>query len=625
MLKPCNMSKLQITGPKNYMEQVIGELHKLKVYHIVEHTENEDIDIGEPLEKADLLSEIIVRIRSLSSHLNIEKKEIKKEFKLKNGYKSLDVVSKNLLLKVNENLDKLKTIQSDIEKNNVIISQLDELKALKINLEAFSSFNSISSFIGYVKNTENLDESIQKVTPSFELFKTDTKSKLIALFVEKSKEQKISDMLKDMDFTEFDSSALSNMEGDININIMNLNKENSGLYLKEQMVVTALEKIKKEWSEFLRFSEEYVARELEKLEAPLKFAATKNVFLINGWVPTKQLEKVKNNLNNVSNNKLFFDSQKVDKNDKVPIKLDNPKAAQPFEFFLNMYSLPKYTELDPTFFIFLIFPLMFGFMLGDMGYGLVTVLLMLLLMKKMPKFKGFFTIFLYSGLATIFFGALFGEVFGAEVIFGVALPHIFSRAHSGSILLGLSVLIGVGHLFMGLIIGFINIYKQHGLMHAIYEKVGWMLLLPFIMKLLLMFQLIKDGLGDAVSSILPNDYITYGLLILGVILIIKGEGAMGLVELPGIFGNILSYARIMAISLASVMLAVVINQEAGKLFAAGGFMVVLGILIVIIGHIINIALGWLGCFLHPLRLHYVEFFTKFFKGGAQPFKPFGVR
>ena len=70
---------------------------------------------------------------------------------------------------------------------------------------------------------------------------------MIALFVEKSKEQQISDMLKDLDFTEFDSSALKDMEGDININIMNLNKENSGLYLKEQMVITALEKIKKEW------------------------------------------------------------------------------------------------------------------------------------------------------------------------------------------------------------------------------------------------------------------------------------------------------------------------------------------------------------------------------------------
>jgi len=606
------------------MESVIKELHKLRVLHIVEHVNREEIDIGEPLENANKLSEILVRIRSIASYLNVDKKAEVKEFKLRKDYYDLDKVSKNLISEVNKNSGGLKLIEDKIGKNNNLIEQLNALKPLKLPLDAFGSYKSINYFVGYLKDIDGFEKELRGITDKYGLYKAEEKKKLVALFVEQGKIEEVLDLLRKFDFTEFNISEVKGLERDIEQKLRWLEKENSKLAEEKGRVNKQLEKLRNEWQSYLVFGEKFLVKELERAEVPLKFASTKNVFVVSGWVPTNNLDEVKKRLNQITKEKIFIQTEIVTEKDNVPVKLNNPKAVQPFEFFINLYSLPSYKEFDPTFFIFLIFPLMFGFMLGDMGYGVVTLIVALLLRKKLPKAKMFFDIFIFSSVATIFFGMLFGEFFGEEVLFGVELPHILSRAHSTDILLAVSIIIGIVHLLMGLIIGFFDVYKEHGLKHAIYEKAGWILLFPFLIRIILMLNLIKGGLGKAIEFMLPHDYVIIALVLVGVVLIFLGEGVKGLIELPSIFSNILSYGRLMAISIASVMLAIIINDMAKELFHGGIFMILMGILLLVVGHTINIAIGWLGCFLQSLRLHYVEFFTKFFKGGAQPYKPFGV-
>ena len=108
-------------------------------------------------------------------------------------------------------------------------------------------------------------------------------------------------------------------------------------------------------------------------------------------------------------------------------------------------------------------------------------------------------------------------------------------------------------------------------------------------------------------------------------MLFKGEGIRGLIEIPSIFTNIMSYMRLMAIGLSSVIMALIVNESAKGFFSKGGFFIIVGVFILIIGHIVNIAIGLLGSFLHSLRLHYVEFFSKFFSGGGKKYRPFGMR
>lgn len=617
------MSKLLIAAPKNYNKQIIGELHKLKVLHIVEHVKESDVDIGEPLQNANALSETLVRIRSISSYLNVDKKtkDAGKLFELNKDYCDLEDMSKNLADEVNKHLEALKVIEGKIEQNNNTLKQLNELKPLNLSLDAFYSYKSITYFIGYLKEKKEFEKKLRETTSKFEIYNAEH---LTALFIDINAREEALELLRKFDFAELDITGIKDLKGDIGKNLVRLETENLGLAKEKNEVNHQLEKLKNKWNDYLIFGEEFLIEGLEKAEAPLKFAETKNAFIIQGWVPTKDLNETTKHLNKVSHGKIFIHTERINPKDSVPVKLNNPKSVKPFEFFLDLYALPTYKEIDPTFLVFLIFPLLFGFMLGDIGYGIVTLIVALLLRKKFHQAKMFFDIFIFSSISTIFFGILFGEVFGEEVLFGVALPHILSRAHSTGILLSVSILFGILHLLTGYMIGFINVHKDHGLKHAIYEKLGWILLFPLLIRLVVSLNILTGVFEQIATLVLLPNLIVIGLTVIGVILIFLGEGIQGAIELPSLFSNVLSYGRLMAIGIASVMLAIVINDMAKDFFHGGILMICVGILILIIGHTLNIAIGWLGCFLQSLRLHYVEFFTKFFKGGAHPYKPFGI-
>ncbi|MEN6379015.1 MAG: V-type ATP synthase subunit I [Methanofastidiosum sp.] len=387
---------------------------------------------------------------------------------------------------------------------------------------------------------------------------------------------------------------------------------------KDQMDSTIKEK-----SAYLLQYEDFLSSEIEKMEAPLRFTTTKNTFIVEGWIPEKKYQGLESILKKKFGDRVNLDKIKYSDEEPVPVEFKHPSPVKPFELLLELFEYPKTGEIDPTFAIFITFPLFYGIMLGDIGYGLVIFFASLFMKTKFKTegWKMILGILEYSSIYTIAFGFIDGEFFGfnifhllgIEEIFGLRMP-ILDRIVDFMPIMILSISIGVIHVLLGLVFGFINVYRAHNLKEAILKKGGWIVLI---------FSIIFLASSIYIPGILL--YFGVGLLLASIVLLVVGEGFIGLIEIFGIMSNILSYVRLMAIGLSSVGIAIVINSiVVDIIFPKGGVFVLLGYSVLIVGHIGNILLGILACFLHALRLHYVEFFTKFYEGGGIKYKPFGV-
>ena len=618
MFAPERMMKVMVIGPQSVMDKAVKELHRLKAVHLTDHQKGE-LDIGSPFQRADKLSELLVTAKAISAALGISGKK-----ELSNGFRAVGVrnqvelekAMKKLKATVNGIVESAKAIEDELKKISLKESQLATIQKLGLAPDAFSDYKSISCFLGTIKDAQKLRESLLAVTDKFELFSADDKnSSLIALFIETGKKAEAADLLASAGFSEIPLTEVRGMHGSVVVALGAVAKRKERLQKLVEANSTALARLGTKWNDFLLLSEQLIAGELEKAQAPLRFAVTKNAFVIHGWVPASALENLESGLGKVTGERIFVEAESPHHGEAVPVKLSNPKPARPFEFFMDLYALPKYDEIDPTLFMFVTFPLFFGFILGDVGYGLVTFFLLLWLKEKIPGAAKLVNVIIPAAISSIIFGFLFGEVFGFEGAFGVKFPHLISRVVEVDKMLLIAVAIGLLHINLGFVLGFLNELRHKGLFKAFAAKLSWIIL----------------QVGTAVIALSATGKINvppyFGVLIaaVAVVLIYIGESMRGMIEIPGLLSNVLSYARLMAVGLASVELASVINDMAKQVSHSGAAGMVAGVLILFVGHTINLALGLLGSFLQSMRLHYVEFFTKFFEGGAFPFRPFGAK
>ncbi|MFH1545177.1 MAG: V-type ATP synthase subunit I [archaeon] len=596
MIKPKEMTKIRISGAKKELRKVIYELHELKLIHLTDYTGKDFFEIGTPFEESTRYSEELIRLRSMISYFGLSGKR-KKMKNILEAEKKLQGVREKFSL-LSEKLNELKEKEKEFLQKTKTIEPLEKLM---IPYDLLSGYESLAVFKGFVKR--DIEEEIKKTTKDYKLIKSDYEGReVIALFVPLKYREKIRGVLAEEGYSELIEPAREEF---------NETKTDLKKAVKEiKDIEKKLQEFKKENAEFLLDLEETLRRENEKLEAPLRIATSLNSFIVNGWIPTEKLKKLNERIMNSTKGKTYVETLK--EKEGAPTALDNPKIIQPFEFFLNLYSLPKYTEIDPSVIMFITFPLFFGFMLGDVGYGIVTLLLFWFIKRKMKgQVKMLLSTLMIASIATIFFGFVFGEAFGVEFLH----PPLLNRAHDINLMLMISILVGAVHVTLGFIVAFYNAFTRHGFKEAFIEKGGWLILEAGAVLLILQY-----------LAYLPEIALYAGgaLILGGILLLLKGEGVKGIIELPSVISNILSYARLFAIGLSSVMLATIVNKLAGGLMEAGGIFIVMAIILVVLGHGINIALGILGPFLQSLRLHYVEFFTKFYEGGGEPYSPFGL-
>ncbi len=336
-------------------------------------------------------------------------------------------------------------------------------------------------------------------------------------------------------------------------------------------------------------------------------------FIICGWIPSSDMPGLVEELSLAFGGEVVVEEKDILEKDleKVPVVISNPPYFQPFEIFARLLPLPHYTSFDPTIFIGIFFPIFFGMILGDAGLGLILLGLTIVAVKV---FKGreiirnAAKVLLICSIYSIFFGLLYGEFLGdlGHTLFGLQ-PLWMSRATSVMPMLYFAISVGIFHVSLGLVLGFISAVKRKLLREAVFKMANILAILCLIAFIILHFVAAAPHLNKVLL-------IAFGIFIP---VLFIGGGLLAPLELLKSVGNIISYARIMAIGLASALLASVANTLGGM---TGD--IITGILVAALLHTVNLLLGVFAPTIQSLRLHYVEFFSKFLEHGGRRFDPY---
>ncbi|MGB7789150.1 V-type ATP synthase subunit I [Methanoregula sp.] len=385
-----------------------------------------------------------------------------------------------------------------------------------------------------------------------------------------------------------------------------------------QAIDTQLQSLSSVWYQELVVLKKHLEDVHAELSAYSNFGLSEYTFVIMGWIPKKYLRKTRLALHDVFGDRVVVQEMKVKAEDMedAPVFYDNPRWVKPFEFIMQLVAAPRYREVDPSPILAIFFPLFFGIMVGDIGYGILILAIALAVRHRYAAIafaKHLADILIISSIPTIFFGFLFGEFFGdlGETmgwIHPVTLLGIsWNRVDAMIPMLAFAITLGVIHVFLGLAIGIRNAIVRKNRKHLM-EKTGMLMMISALILLVLM-------LGGLVPDTLVWPVVI--LMVISLPLILLGAGVFGTIEVMSTAGNILSYARLMAIGMASVILAIVANRLSGAFGIA-----IIGIVVAILLHALNLLLAMFSPSIHAVRLHLVEFFSKFYEGGGVVYRPF---
>ncbi|MEG2074060.1 MAG: V-type ATPase 116kDa subunit family protein, partial [Angelakisella sp.] len=365
-----------------------------------------------------------------------------------------------------------------------------------------------------------------------------------------------------------------------------------------------------------------VQTEIECKRAEQKLLHTQETCLMGAWIPVRKKEKVEKLLEQYT---CFYHYEKPQNEEETPILLKNNKWIAPFESVTEMYSLPSSNSIDPNPFMAPFFFLFFGMMLSDAGYGLILLIGGLIGSKLMNDSK-LMKMLGYCGLSTIFWGILYGSYFGdaipqiARTFFNVeiAIPTLIDPLKDPITILILSFAFGIMHVFVGMGLKAYLMVKRGHPWAAFFDVGMWYFVIIGLLLLLAGGILGTIGqfmaIGGAVGLVLTQGRDKKNIFMKA------ASGVLSLYDITGYFSDVLSYSRIMALGLATGVIASVVNTMGtmpGKSFIG----VIAFILVFVFGHLLNFAINALGSYVHTSRLQYVEFFGKFFEGGGGVFMP----
>ena len=521
--------------------------------------------------------------------------------------------------------------KAEINRLSILIKGLEPWRDFDLPLENTGTKTS-TIFTGVVPiktNTDNLLNAVLEEAPSAVIQKvsSDKIQNYLCFICLKEEKPKVLETLRQFSFT---SVVLNDNSGTAAEAISKYEKTTARLNEEIELSVSELKELSKDIEKI-----EYIYDDLlikrDRAKAVGDFINTKKVFCFDGWLPVDSIEKVKQVLDK---NECYYEISEPIKNEETPIMLKNNKFASPFEAVTVMYSMPLATEVDPTPIMAPFYFLFFGLMLSDAAYGIILSLACFALLKKFKlegTMKKMVTMFFWCGISTFFWGALFGGWFGdAVAVFSktflgreiVINPIWIDPLQEPMTLLIFSLILGAIHMFVGMGMQAYMLIKNGKALDALFDVGLWYMLL---------IGLVLFGVGSMITPALSSVGKWMALIGAVGIVVTGGRNKKGFGKITGGFGSlygitnylsdVLSYSRLLALGLATGVVAKVVNIL-GSLAGSGVVGIIVFIAVFLFGTVFNLAINALGAYVHSCRLQYVEFFGKFYTGGGKPFEPF---
>ncbi|MBP3790665.1 MAG: V-type ATP synthase subunit I [Methanobrevibacter sp.] len=659
MFKTARMRKIRIVTLEKYVAPTVDALHESGLIQISDISDSiqQDPELAELVTPAKAtpytgkLSSLLMKTNGISELLGNSLSEghglkdtlmsfISPDLPVQKEIDNLDTEA--FIEKAEDTLAQVEAKTSVIEgKLSALDAETSELKSNKTLANRLSNFDMdladlkdskyTSTTVGRI-NAESASEiknELSKLTDELEIFTVPADDKAEEIIVVVTLNEFSDDVYSTLRKFDFERIEVGNVEGTPQQIISNADSRLLTIESERASVKSELKAVAEQWDDDILALKEQLENEKEKNEILSSFVQTKDAYILEAWVPVKDTEKVEQLVEKSSDGHCAFETIEVEGTDdeNVPILQQNGWYAKPFEYLVDMYSPVRYNALDPTIFVAITFPFFFGFCLTDAAYGLVVSAIGVVLLRGLGKvkesMKSFGWILIWSGLWAVILGLITNGLLGdfCERIAGFRLPTVIPAVeafvHPDTILI-IAIIVGLIYTNIGFIMGAINNLRYGNKKDAIGSQICWFVFEAGIILLALGFMMPAVGMIGMVLG---------GILVVATIgMLVWANGAYGVMDIFGYMGDVLSYARLLALCLATGGIAMTVNILAEMLNNMVPFAgIVVAIIVFVGGHIANFAFQVLGAFINALRLNYVEFFSQFFMEGKGKFEAFKAK
>lgn len=654
-LLPEKMCRIRIIASNSVKEDIVSALHDYGIMQL--EPVSEDITSllrqGVSNHHYKELNSLLQKFRGMETQLPRRSVKGKKQFESVE-----ELVAEASSVRIEGDIKMLRDEEGDVLTEIREIEQrlaaVDILKHLDYDLSVFNN-KYVASFLVRKEKNRNYRDLVEIPMPQAKVMEVSSEYILIA--VPEEKDSELAQLASRENFKLIHVPEMTGKPGEyhdyLNVKLVenqrSLNQVRTNLNELADRSYTNIAQIR-----------EALEIEVKKMEASEKLASTSDAFAMEGWISEKHYDPLSKRLNEISGGRIIM--RKIETDELPPTIMSNPGRFKIFEFFVRFYSLPQQGEIDPTMIFAIVFPIFFGLMVGDWGYGLTILGISLWMIHRIdhpvrnshiPKPLSRFVLTIMGpqslktlgkalipgGIVAIAVGLLLNNFFGFPLLpytvfalsTGFGGTTIFGFPPTATELFGVNFMVRKLLLFTGYVgLAMVSLGWFFGIINKIrYRKpkgvvanIGWLF---FAWGVAMIGLSLIHGTVSFNFSASPTTLLYLVLIILGLALIIATEKAQGAMEIPSIISHILSYTRILGILLASVILSQIIDLIFLKGVNRSPTDAVIGVLILVFGQIFNLVIAVFEPGIQGARLIYVEFFSKFFTGNGKIFSPFGTR